>query len=89
MPEIEEVSWDQIKQVYWECGGQYLMDDFHIIDDKDHDYVVPSEAVVTFEGKEGHHSLLVDVLERKELFSKRRYIGCVCVAEQGVTICEE
>merc|ERR1719359_1371646 len=64
----------------WECGEWLCMDNFYLIDDNDdREWVAPSGAL--------GHGRLVDVLDRKGMFSTKTYIECQGVAEGGVTIC--
>ena len=57
------------------------MDDFHLIaDDEGREWVVPSGAL--------NYQCLVDVLDRKGLFSTKTYVDCQGVSDGGVTICE-
>ena len=35
-----------------------------------------------------NYQCLVDVLDRKGLFSTKTYVECQCISEGGVTICE-
>ena len=85
-PQIEDVAWDRITRVCWECGEWLMMDNFYLIaDDEDSEWVVPSGALVD---GEGGHSSLVAVLDRKGLFSRKSFIECQC-AHEGETICEE
>ena len=57
------------------------MDDFHLIaDDEGREWVVPSGAL--------NYQCLVDVLDRKGLFSTKTYVECQCVSDGGFTICE-
>ena len=80
-PVVEHVAWDRITRVCWECGEWLCMDNFHLIDDDDDsEWVVPSGAL--------NYQCLVDVLDRKGLFSTKTYVECQGVAEGGVTICE-
>ena len=78
--QIEDVAWDRITRVCWECGEWLCMDNFYLIaDDDDREWVVPSGAL--------NHQCLVDVLDRKGLFSTKTYVECQCITE-GFTICE-
>ena len=80
-PVVEDVPWDRITRVCWECGEWLCMDNFHLIaDHEDREWVVPSGAL--------NYQRLVDVLDRKGLFSTKTYVECQCVAEGGFTICE-
>jgi hypothetical protein len=57
-----------------------MMDNFYLIaDHEDREWVVPSGAL--------NYQRLVDVLDRKGLFSTKTYVECQCVSE-GTTICE-
>ena len=79
-PVVEDVPWDRITRVSWECGEWLCMDNFYLIaDDDDREWVVPSGAL--------NHQCLVDVLDRKGLFSTKTYVECQCITE-GFTICE-
>ena len=78
---VEHVAWDRITRVCWECGEWLCMDNFYLIaDHEDREWVVPSGAL--------NYQCLVDVLDRKGLFSTKTYVECQCVSEGGVTICE-
>ena len=78
---IEDVAWARITRVCWESGEWLMMDNFYLIaDDDDREWVVPSGAF--------NYQCLVDVLDRKGLFSTKTYVECQCVAEGGVAICE-
>ena len=78
--QIEDVAWDRITRVCWERGEWLCMDNFYLIDDDDdREWVVPSGAL--------NYKRLVDVLDRKGLFSTKTYVECQCVSEGG-TICE-
>jgi len=80
-PVVEDVSWDRITRVCWECGEWLCMDNFYLMDDHgDREWVVPSGAL--------NYQRLVDVLDRKGLFSTKTYVACQCASEGGVTICE-
>ena len=80
-PVIEEIAWDRITRVCWECGDWLMMDNFYLIDDHEgREWVVPSGAL--------NYQCLVDVLDRKGLFSTKTYVECQCVSEGGFTICE-
>merc|ERR1719399_395697 len=64
-PVIEDVAWDRITRVCWECGEWLCMDDFYLIaDDDDREWVVPSGAL--------GHGRLVDVLDRRASSPPRR-----------------
>jgi len=79
-PQIEDVAWDRITRVCWACGEWLCMDNFYLIaDHEDREWVVPSGAL--------NYQRLVDVLDRKGLFSTKTYVECQCVSE-GFTICE-
>ena len=79
-PVVEDVSWDRITRVCWECGEWLCMDNFYLMDDHgDREWVVPSGAL--------NYQRLVDVLDRKGLFSTKTYVECQCITE-GFTICE-
>merc|ERR1719377_14599 len=57
------------------------MGNFYLMDDHDNrGWVVPSGAL--------NYQCLVDVLDRKGLFSTKTYIECQCVSDGGFTICE-
>ena len=80
-PVVEHVAWDRITRVCWECGEWLCMDNFHLIaDHEDREWVVPSGAL--------GHGRLVDVLDRKGLFSTKTYVECQCVSDGGFKICE-
>ena len=80
-PVVEDVAWDRITRVCWECGEWLMMDNFYLIaDHEDREWVVPSGAL--------GHGRLVDVLDRKGLFSTKTYVECQCVSEGGFAICE-
>ena len=80
-PVVEHVAWDRITRVCWECGEWLCMDNFYLIaDDEDSEWVVPTGAL--------GHRRLVDVLDRKGLFSTKTYVECQGVADGGFTICE-
>ena len=80
-PVIENVSWDRITRVCWKCGVWFLPDDFYLIDDNaDREWVVPSGAL--------NYKRLVDVLDRKGMFSTKTYVACQCVSEGGFATCE-
>ena len=67
-PVVEDVSWDRITRVCWECGEWLCMDNFYLVDDhEDREWVVPSGAL--------GHGRLVDVLDRKGLFSTKTYVA--------------
>ena len=71
---IEDVAWDRITRVCWECGEWLMMDNFYLIaDDDDREWVVPPGAL--------NYQRLVDVLDRKGLFSTKTYVECQGVAE--------
>merc|ERR1712224_878063 len=73
-PVVEDVPWDRITRVSWECGEWLCMDNFYLIaDDDDREWVVPSGAL--------NHQCLVDVLDRKGLFSTKTYVECQCITE--------
>ena len=79
--QIEDVAWDRITRVCWERGEWLMMDNFYLIADHgDREWVVPSGAL--------GHGRLVDVLDRKGLFSTKTYVECQCVSDGGFTICE-
>ena len=81
-PVVEDVSWDRVTRVCWECGERLMMDNFYLIADHEvREWVVPSGAL--------GHGRLVDVLDRKGLFPTKTYVDCQGVADGGgVTICE-
>ena len=67
-PVVEDVSWDRITRVCWECGERLMMDNFYLIDDHEgREWVVPSGAL--------NYQRLVDVLDRKGLFSTKTYVA--------------
>ena len=67
-PVIEDVAWDRITRVCWECGEWLCMDNFYLVDDhEDREWVVPSGAL--------NYQRLVDVLDRKGLFSTKTYVA--------------
>ena len=73
-PVVEDVSWDRITRVCWECGEWLCMDNFYLMDDHgDREWVVPSGAL--------NYQRLVDVLGRKGMFPTKTYVECQCVAE--------
>ena len=79
--QIEDFAWERITRVCWECGEWLMMDNFYLIaDDDDREWVVPSGAL--------NYQCLVDVLDRKGLFSAQTYVECQCVPDGGFTICE-
>ena len=81
-PVIEDVAWDRITRVCWECGEWLCMDYFYLMDDHgDREWVVPSGAL--------NYQRLVDVLDRKGMFPTETYVACQCASEGGFTICEE
>ena len=81
-PVVEDVSWDRITRVCWECGEWLCMDNFYLIaDHEDREWVVPSGAL--------NYQRLVDVLDRKGIFPTETYVACQCASDGGVTICEE
>ena len=81
-PVVEDVSWDRITRVCWECGEWLCMDNFYLMDDHgDREWVVPSGAL--------NYQRLVDVLDRKGMFPTETYVACQCASEGGFTICEE
>ena len=81
-PVVEDVSWDRITRVCWECGEWLCMDNFYLMDDHgDREWVVPSGAL--------NYQCLVDVLDRKGMFPTETYVACQCASEGGFTICEE
>ena len=58
-----------------------MMDNFYLIDDHgDRRWVVPSGAL--------NYKRLVDVLDRKGMFSTKTDVECQCVSDGGFTICE-
>ena len=74
-PVVEDVSWDRITRVCWECGEWLMMDNFYLIaDHDDREWVVPSAAL--------GHGRLVDVLDRKGIFPTKTYVACQCVSER-------
>jgi len=80
-PVVEDVPWDRITRVCWECGEWLMMDNFYLMDDHDdREWVVPSGAL--------GHGRLVDVIDRKDMFSSKTYVACQCVSDGGFTICE-
>ena len=80
-PVIEDVKWDRITRVCWECGEWLCMDNFHLVDDhEDREWVVPSGAL--------NYQRLVDVLDRKGISPHQTYVACQCVSDGGSTICE-
>ena len=80
-PVVEDVPWERITRVCWECGDFLCMDNFYLVaDNDDREWVVPSGAL--------NYQRLVDVLDRKGLFSTKTYVECQRVADGGVTICE-
>ena len=80
-PVVEDVPWDRITRVCWECGEWLMMDNFYLIaDDDDREWVVPSGAL--------NYQCLVNVLDRKGLFPTKTYVECQRVADGGFTICE-
>ena len=75
-PVIEDVAWDRITRVCWECGEWLCMDNFYLIDDhEDREWVVPSGAL--------GHGRLVDVLDRKGIFPTKTYVACQCASDGG------
>ena len=73
-PVVEDVPWDRITRVCWECGEWLMMDNFYLMDDHDdREWVVPSGAL--------NYQRLVDVLGRKGMFPTKTYVECQCVAE--------
>ena len=80
-PVVEDVAWDRITRVCWECGEWLMMDNFYLIaDNEDSEWVVPSGAL--------NYQRLVDVLDRKGIFSTKTYVECQGVSDGGSTICE-
>ena len=80
-PVVEDVPWDRITRVCWERGEWLCMDNFYLVDDhEDREWVVPSGAL--------GHGRLVDLLDRKGIFSTKTYVACQCASEGGATICE-
>jgi len=78
--QIEDVAWDRITRV-WECGEWLMMDNFYLIADHDDgEWAVPSGAL--------NYQRLVDVLDRKGIFSTKTYVECQGVSDGGSTICE-
>ena len=72
-PVVEDVAWDRITRVCWECGEWLCMDNFYLIaDHEDREWVVPSGAL--------GHGRLVDVLDRKGIFPTKTYVACQGVA---------
>merc|ERR1712144_167931 len=71
---------DRITRV-WECGEWLMMDNFYLIaDNDDGEWAVPSGAL--------NYQRLVDVLDRKGIFSTKTYVECQGVSDGGSTICE-
>ena len=80
-PVVEDVAWDRITRVCWECGEWLCMDNFYLVDDHDdREWVVPSGAL--------GHGRLVDVLDRKGIFPTKTYVACQGASDGGSTICE-
>ena len=80
-PVVEDVSWDRVTRVCWECGERLMMDNFYLIADHEvREWVVPSGAL--------GHGRLVDVLDRKGIFSTKTYVECQGVSDGGFAICE-
>ena len=72
-PVVEDVAWDRITRVCWECGEWLCMDNFYLISDhEDREWVVPSGAL--------NYQCLVDVLDRKGIFPTKTYVACQGVA---------
>merc|ERR1719337_504096 len=75
-PVVEDVAWDRITRVCWECGEWLCMDNFYLMDDhEDRAWVVPSGAL--------NYQRLVDALDRKGLFSTKTYVDCRGVSDGG------
>merc|ERR1711939_820358 len=67
-PVVEDVPWDRITRVCWECGEWLMMDNFYLMDDHgDREWVVPSGAL--------NYQRLVDVLDRKGMFPTKTYVA--------------
>ena len=65
---VEDVAWDRITRVCWECGEWLCMDNFYLMDDhEDREWVVPSAAL--------GHGRLVDVLDRRGIFPTKTYVA--------------
>ena len=80
-PVIEDVPWDRITRVCWECGEWLCMDNFYLMDDhEDREWVVPSGAL--------NYQCLVDVLDRKGMFPTKTYVAMPGRRRRGATICE-
>ena len=78
---VEDVAWDRITRVCWECGEWLCMDNFYLIaDHEDREWVVPSGAL--------NYQCLVDALDREGMFSTKTYVECQRVSDGGFTICE-
>ena len=74
--QIEDVAWEQITRVCWECGEWLCMDNFYLMDDhEDRAWVVPSGAL--------NYQRLVDALDRKGMFPTKTYVDCRGVSDGG------
>jgi len=75
-PVVEDVAWDRITRVCWECGEWLMMDNFYLIaDHEDREWAVPSGAL--------NYQRLVDALDRKGIFPTKTYVDCQGVADGG------
>merc|ERR1712093_545315 len=71
-PVVEDVAWERITRVCWECGEWLMMDNFYLVDDhEDREWVVPSGAL--------NYQRLVDALDRKGMFPTKTYVACQCL----------